>query len=132
MRCGYALGSARFRAAIDAVRQPFSINLVAQAAGAEAITHQDDVTDRVVKTVAERLDVEEKLHEMGLETAVTQTNFSWIALGDRDDAEVVEQLGKQGVIVRAGTPLGGPNHIRVTYGTPEENAKFLEALSAIL
>ncbi len=43
LRCGYALGSARFRAAVDAVRQPFSINLLAQAAGAEAIRHQDDV-----------------------------------------------------------------------------------------
>jgi histidinol-phosphate aminotransferase len=132
LRCGYALGSARFRSAVDAVRQPFSINLLAQVAGAEAITHQDDVEDRVVKTVAERIDVEEKLHEMGLATAETQTNFSWINLGGRDDGEVVEALGKKGVIVRGGTPLGGPGHIRVTYGTPEENEKFLVALREIL
>jgi histidinol-phosphate aminotransferase len=132
MRCGYALGSARFRAAVDAVRQPFSINLVAQAAGAEAITHQDDVERRVALTVAERLDVEEQLHEMGLQTAATQTNFSWIDLGGRDDAEVVEALGKAGVIVRGGTPLGGPGHIRVTYGTAAENQRFIEALAALL
>ena len=43
LRVGYALGSARFRAAIDAVRQPFSVNALAQAAGAEAIRHSDDV-----------------------------------------------------------------------------------------
>ena len=65
-------------------------------------------------------------------TAATQTNFSWISVGERDDGEVVEELGKRGVIVRGGTPLGGPGHIRVTYGTAEENAKFLEALRAIL
>ncbi len=53
--------------------------LLAQAAGAEAILHQDDVDSRVERTVAERLDVEEQLHEMGLPTAATQTNFSWIA-----------------------------------------------------
>lgn len=132
LRCGYALGSARFRAAVDAVRQPFSVNLLAQAAGAEAITHQDDVERRVVRTVAERNDVEEQLAELGLGTAATQTNFSWISLGDRDDAEIVEALGKQGVIVRGGTPLGGPGHIRVTYGTAAENAKFIEALRAVL
>lgn len=132
LRCGYALGSARFRAAVDAVRQPFSVNLLAQAAGAEAITHQDDVEQRIANTVAERLDVEEELAAMGLATAETQTNFSWISLGDRDDAEVVEALGKEGVIVRGGTPLGGPGHIRVTYGTPEENRKFLEALRRVL
>lgn len=132
LRCGYALGSARFRAAVDAVRQPFSINLLAQAAGAEAITHQDDVQRRVERTVAERIGVEEELHALGLATAETQTNFSWISLGDRDETEIVEALGKAGIIVRPGTPLGGPGHIRVTYGTPPENKRFIEALAGLV
>jgi len=132
LRCGYALGSAGFRAAVDAVRQPFSINLLAQAAGAEALLHSDDVIDRVEKTIAERIEVEESLREMGLTTAETQTNFSWIDLGDRDEEAIVEGLGRAGVIVRAGTPLGGPGHIRVSYGTPAENRRFLEALGGLL
>ena len=33
LRCGYALGSAKFRAAVDAVRQPFSVNELAQVGG---------------------------------------------------------------------------------------------------
>lgn len=132
LRCGYALGSARFRAAVDAVRQPFSVNLLAQAAGAEALLHSDDVTSRVERTIAERIEVEEELHEMGLSTADTQTNFSWIDLGDRDEEAIVEGLGRAGIIVRAGTPLGGPGHIRVTYGTPAENRRFLEALGGLL
>jgi histidinol-phosphate aminotransferase len=132
LRCGYGLGSARFRAAVDAVRQPFSVNLLSQAAGAEAILHSDDVLRRVEKTVAERIGVEEELRAMGLETAETQTNFSWIALGDRDEAEIVEALGRAGVIVRPGAALGGPGHIRVSYGTTEENERFLEALRPLL
>jgi histidinol-phosphate aminotransferase len=132
LRCGYALGSARFRGAVDAVRQPFSVNLLAQAAGAEAIIHQDDVERRVAATVAERIGMEEGLHSLGLATAETQTNFSWIDLGDRDEAALVESLGRRGFIVRAGTPLGGPGHIRVTYGTPSENERFLEALAELL
>ena len=43
---------------------------------------------------------------------------------------MVEALGRAGVIVRGGTPLGGPGHIRVTYGTATENRRFLEALRA--
>lgn len=132
LRCGYALGSARFRAAVDAVRQPFSVNLLAQAAAAEAITHQDDVERRVASTVAERIGVEEELHSIGLATAATQTNFSWVDLGERDEAEVVEALGRKGFIVRAGSPLGGPGHIRVTYGTRSENERFLAALAEVL
>ena len=132
LRCGYALGSARFRGAVDAVRQPFSVNLLSQAAGAEAILHGDDVRDRVEKTVAERIGMEEELRGLGLRTAATQTNFSWIELGDRDEDEIVEGLGRAGVIVRPGTPLGGPGHIRVSYGTAAENEKFLRALEGLL
>ena len=54
LRVGYAIGSPKFRAAVDAVRQPFSVNALAQAAGAEAILHQDDVARRVESTIAER------------------------------------------------------------------------------
>jgi histidinol-phosphate aminotransferase len=132
LRCGYALGPARFRAAVDAVRQPFDVNALAQAAGAEALQHADDMIARVERTIAERIGVEDELHALGLKTAASQTNFSWIDLGDRDEAAIVEALGKRGVIVRAGTPLGGPGHIRVTYGTEAENRRFLDALAALL
>ena len=88
--------------------------------------------ERVERTIAERIVVEEALHEMGLKTAETQTNFSWIDLGDHDEAEIVEGLGRNGVIVRAGTPLGGSGHIRVSYGTPAENLRFLETLRNLL
>jgi histidinol-phosphate aminotransferase len=132
LRVGYALGSAKFRAAIDAVRQPFSVNALAQAAGAEAILHQDDVSRRVESTIAERLRVEEGLAELGLATAETHANFSWIDLGDADEAEIVAGLAERQIAVRPGTPLGDPGHIRVSYGTAEENGRFLAALAELL
>jgi histidinol-phosphate aminotransferase len=132
LRVGYAIGSSTFRAAVDAVRQPFSVNALAQAAGAEAILHSDDVLFRVESTIAERLRVEEALGEIGLDTAETQANFSWIDLGAADEDEVVAGLAAREVAVRAGTPLGDPGHIRVTYGTPEENDRFLAGLSELL
>jgi histidinol-phosphate aminotransferase len=131
LRVGYALCSPQFRAAVDAVRQPFSVNALAQAAATEAIRHQDDVADRVEKNVIERVFVDEALSEMGFETAESQANFSWFSLGDLDEDEVVESLAKVGVAVRPGTPLGGPGHLRVTYGTRAENERFLSALGEL-
>jgi histidinol-phosphate aminotransferase len=132
LRVGYAIGSSTFRAAVDAVRQPFSVNALAQAAGAEAILHQDDVRRRVEGTIAERLRVEEALGGMGLKTAETQANFSWVDLGEAEEGEVVAGLGERLVAVRPGTPLGDPGHIRVTFGTPAENDRFLAGLSELL
>ena len=132
MRVGYALCSPAFRAAVDAVRQPFSVNAVAQAAGAEAILHADDVARRVESTIVERVTVEEGIRELGLRTPDSQANFSWVLLGDADEAEVVEHLAREGIMVRPGTALGGPGHIRVTYGTPDQNRRFLEVLRATM
>src|SRR3954447_15480682 len=39
LRVGYALGTEEFRAAVDRVRQPFSVNKLAQAAATEALRH---------------------------------------------------------------------------------------------
>ena len=36
------------------------------------------------------------------------------------------------MIVRAGTALGEPGRLRVTYGTRAENDRFLAALDALL
>jgi histidinol-phosphate aminotransferase len=132
LRVGFALGSTKFRAAVDAVRQPFSVNALAQAAAAEAILHQDDVERRVEQTIVERVRVEEGLEEIGLKTAETQANFSWIDLGDADEAELVAALAERQIAVRPGTALGGPGHIRVSYGTPAENDRFLIALGELL
>jgi histidinol-phosphate aminotransferase len=132
LRVGFAIGSPRFRAAVDAVRQPFSVNALAQAAAAEAILHQDDVEQRVERTIAERIRVQEALGERGLRTADTEANFAWIDLGEAAEEEVVAGLAERAIAVRPGTPLGDPGHIRVTYGTPAENDRFLAALDEIL
>ena len=128
LRVGYAIGSAKFRAAVDAVRQPFSVNALAQAAGAEAILHQDDVTRRVEARSPSASASRRRCARWVSSTAETQANFSWIDLGDADEGEVVAGLAERQIAVRPGTPLGDPGHIRVTYGTAAENDRFLAAL----
>ena len=132
LRVGYALGSEEFRLAVDRVRQPFSVNALAQAAATEALNHQDEVERRVEQTAIERLHVESELEERGLETTDSQANFSWVSLGDRDEDEIVDGLAKLGVIVRAGRALGQEGWMRVTYGTRQENDRFLAALDQLV
>jgi histidinol-phosphate aminotransferase len=141
LRIGYALGPERFRQAVDRVRQPFSVNALAQAAAAEALRHVDEVERRVEQTVIERLHVQEALAERGLPATDSQANFSWVSVaeGAADDDERAEReeavyagLARRGVIVREGTALGAPGHLRMTYGTRAENDRFLAALDGAL
>ncbi len=134
LRVGFGLcGSQELRAAFDQVRQPFFCNAVAQAAATEALDHPEEVARRVELTIAERAAVGEALRGMGLAPADSQANFCWFSVGDAaDEQRVVAGLAEQGIFVRAGTPLGRPGALRVTFGTREENERFLAAVEPLL
>src|SRR5919198_3247742 len=84
LRVGYGLcGSESFRPAVDQVRQPFFCNAAAQAAALEALNHQDEVTRRVERNLAERLGLEDELRRLGLDTAESQGKLVWFDLPER-------------------------------------------------
>jgi histidinol-phosphate aminotransferase len=45
---------------------------------------------------------------------------------------VVAALRARGVLVRDGTAVGYPDHLRITVGTAEQNARLLAALDLAL
>ena len=134
LRVGFALcGSEDFPRAVDQVRQPFFCNAAAQAAAVEALKHQDAVADRVERAIVARVEVEAGLDALGIEPAESQANFCWFDLPeDADEAQVVRGLAERGVLVRAGAALGRDGALRVTYGTPRQNVRFLDALGEVL
>jgi histidinol-phosphate aminotransferase len=134
LRVGFALcGSEDFPRAVDQVRQPFFCNVAAQAAAIEALKHQDAVAERVERAIVARVEVEAGLNALGIEPAESQANFCWFDLPEHaDEAEVVKGLAQRGVLVRAGAALGRPGALRVTYGTPVQNVRFLDALGEVL
>jgi histidinol-phosphate aminotransferase len=134
LRIGFGLcGSPEFRQAVDQVRQPFFANVAAQAAATEALRHQDEVAERVERTIARRLQIDAGLRELGIEPAESHANFAWFDLPDAEiEDDVVAGLSERGVLVRAGKALGKPGALRVTYGTGAENDRFLHALRELL
>jgi histidinol-phosphate aminotransferase len=134
LRVGYALcGSEEFPTAVAQVRQPFFCNAAAQAAAVEALRHQDEVTARVERTIVARMDVEAGLQDLGIQPAASQANFAWFDLPDDvEEAAIVAGLADRGILVRAGAALGRAGAMRVTYGTPQQNDRFLAALGDLL
>jgi len=136
LRVGYALcGSEDFRTAVDQVRQPFFCNVAAQAAGIEALKHQDEIARRVERNLAERMALEDGLRRLRIEPAGSQANFIWFDLPDADsegERAIVRGLADRGVLVRSGTALGREGALRVTVGTDRDGEKFLAALGELL
>jgi len=132
LRVGYALcGSEAFRTAVDQVRQPFFCNAAAQAAAIAALQHQDEVTRRVERNLAERTSLVVELEGLGLPVAESHANFVWFDVGE-NEPEIVKELSQRGVLVRAGAALGRPGALRVTVGTQAENERLVETLGPLL
>ncbi len=134
LRVGYALcGSDEFPTAVNQVRQPFFCNAAAQAAAIEALKHQDAVAERVERAVIARVELESGLEDLGIIPADSQANFAWFDLPDGyEEKAIVDALAARGVLVRAGTALGREGALRVTYGTPAQNDRFLHELGVLL
>lgn len=130
LRIGYGIGHPEFIAAFEKVRQPFNTNVIAQA-GAQAALSDDKHVSRTRQNNSAGLRLlETELATLGLEIIPSSANFILTKVGDGHG--VFQALQKQGVIVR---PMGGyqlPEWIRISVGTPEENARCMDALRLIL
>ncbi len=111
---------------------------IGAASATAAIASLDDLPylDGVVaRIVADREALADRLREIpGVEPVASATNFLLVKLPVEDAGPVVAELGRRGVFVRHfGRPsLGLRPYLRVSLGTPEENAIFADELADIL
>ena|GEM_PF-29111 len=123
LRVGYLLAHADVVAAVDRVLVPFAVNGLGQVAALASLEADDELGERVNRTILERERVVATLRGLGLSVPDPQANFVWLPGGDATVALTLK-LESQGVVTR---PFPGEG-VRVTVGTPAENDQFLGAL----
>ncbi len=130
LRVGYAVSDAGLAELMNRLRQPFNVNLVAQAAAVAALDDDDYVERMRTANTAERASLARALTEMGLAVLPSAGNFVCVEVGDA--AHIYDALLRQGVIVRPLKPYGMPRHLRITVGRPEENMRLSRALADVV
>jgi histidinol-phosphate aminotransferase len=131
LRVGYAIASPAVIGHLERTREPFNVGRLSQAGAAAAIrdaAHRE-ATRRVVW--GERRALAAAFAARGWSHPPTEANFLLVRLG-RPTAPVVAALRAQGVLVRDGTAVGYPEHLRISVGTPDQNARLLTALDRAL
>lgn len=131
LRVGYGVTSKRIARYLDKFRDPFNVNILAQAGACAALDDRAFVK-RTLKLVAEeKRFLCDALDEMGLEYVKTATNFMMIDV-KRDCVKVFEALICKGIIVRDMKAWGYDTFIRISVGTHEENKIFIDTLKKVL
>ena len=130
LRVGYALASPGVADLMNRVRQPFNVNSISLAAATAALDDAAFVRRSYELNQAGMRQLTDGFRRLGADFIPSVGNFVSVEVGD--GAGVFRRLLERGVIVR---PIGGygmPRHLRVTVGLPEENERFLEALTQSL
>lgn len=131
LRLGYGVAQPAIWAPLLAIRDPFSINAVAAAAGIGALADEAHIEASIELVEEGRTFLYELCAELGLTFERSAANFVLIDVG-RPATEIAAALEERGVLVRPCASFGLPNAIRVTVGRPAENEAFVRALRAIL
>jgi histidinol-phosphate aminotransferase len=131
IRLGYAIGVPELLTPLKRVKEPFAVNLLAQAAGVAALKDIDFLRKTVEATQRERRFLQEQLEELGLEIVPSQTNFILVKFGP-DALDIQEELLKRGVIVRPCNCYDLPHFLRITVGSRPQNERLVAALEDVL
>ena len=129
LRIGYGIAQPSLIAAMEAVREPFNVNSLAQVAATAALADAAFLA-RSRRMVQEgRRYLAKELATLQVRVIPSVTNFLLVEVGPKA-AQIASALLRQGVIVRemSGWQLDG--FIRVTIGTMPENRRFIAALQA--
>lgn len=132
LRVGYGVMQPALADYVNRVREPFNVNIFAQIAARAALAAPGWTREHVAICVAERARVTAAVAALGLRPVASQANFVYIDLGERLGGPLFQALLKRGVIARPTAASGLPHGLRVTIGRPDENARFLDALAAVL
>lgn len=131
IRVGYAVGPESAIATLMKFKAKWNISIVADVAARAALEDQEYLQRNIEMTRAGRVFLEGALRALSSVELVpsAQGGFLMFRVRARPASEVVEQLSKQGIMVR-GDLLEG--YIRVSVGTPDQNEQFVAALAAAL
>jgi histidinol-phosphate aminotransferase len=129
-RVGFALAHPEMADVMNRVRQPFNVNSVALVAAAAALEDADFVRRSRELNDAGMTQITAGVQRLGLDFIPSFGNFVCVRTGNA--AEVYRRLLENGVIVRPVAGYEMPDYLRVSIGLESENARFLQALEAVM
>jgi histidinol-phosphate aminotransferase len=127
LRVGYGIGSGSLISLFAPMRVIFSVSTAAQAAAAAALRDAEHVERTVENNTEQSRILSAALQKLGFHVPQTWANFLYCEV-KQDAAQFAECLRQHGVIVQPLGMWGAPSAIRVSIGTPEQNARLVEVL----
>jgi histidinol-phosphate aminotransferase len=136
-RLGILIGRREWIAQIDKVRLPYNINVYTQAAATYLLAHVSAFREQTDRLIAERTVLAAELDKLfayfpNASRYSSEANFILVRLPDA--AQIFAALKARKILVKNTSQAHPLLHdtLRITIGSPAENAAFVAALTSIL
>jgi len=130
LRVGYGIAQGQVAEMLRRVRAPFSVTRLAQLAATAALGDGAFLSETVRCNAAGLDELYRGLRELGLRYIESHANFVLVHVGD--GIALSARLTELGVIVRPLRSYALDEWIRISVGTPQQNAAVLAAMRRIL
>ena len=135
LRLGYAVADPAVVRCLAVVEEPFNVNCAALAAGGASLRAVEAAAERRREVAEARAYLADGLRDASAEPLPSEVGFV-LARVDVDDVALTRALAERGVLVRAGSNVGLPGHVRIAVGPrpvmERAVAAFAEARSSLL
>jgi histidinol-phosphate aminotransferase len=133
LRLGVLMGAERWIRQLDKLRLPYNVNTLTQLIAAVVLDYGSVLTDQAAAIKLERGRLLRELQRVpGVTAYPSDANFILFRISEAE--RIFDGLKRRGVLIKS---LHGSHRLladclRVTVGTPDENAAFLTALTQTL
>lgn len=129
LRLGMAFSSIEIIQLMNKVKYPYNINQLTQKKAIEILTNVEKKNEWVKILLKERKNLSEKIIKIPSVEKVYPTDANFILVKTKDANRIYEYLIGKGIIVRNRNNVSLCNGcLRITIGSPEENATLLQTM----
>lgn len=130
LRLGYGIAPPTVIERVAGVKRNFHVNKLALVAGLAALQDEEHRQRTIANNVAGKQWITQQLTALGCRVWPSQANFVLLSHKSVPAQTLIDGLMALAIIVRPA--FGLDNHIRLSIGTPEQNARLVESLTAVL
>jgi len=130
LRLGYGIAPPAVIERVASVKRNFHVNKLALMAGLAALQDEEHRQRTIANNAAGKQWLTEQLTYLGCRVWPSQANFVMFSHETVPASAIVDGLMALAIIVRPA--FGLDNHIRLSIGTPEQNTRLIESLTAVL
>ncbi len=132
LRLGFGIAQPGLLAGLLKVKDSYNVDAIALKLGEAAIADQVYKNECVQKVIAARVQLSKDLQSLDFAVWPSSTNFLLVKPPNHTAQFLQTELKAKGIMIRYFDQPGLDDKLRITVGTPAQNARVVQAISSLL